>query len=73
MASVHFTEEPEEIAEVVSSISSAGLVKQSGDALASGCERFDARWDELKWAQGILNEYHLPISNDMNYGGIRKF
>lgn len=73
MASVHFTEEPEEIAKVVSSISSPDPVKQSGDAFASGRESFGVRWDESKWAQGILNEYHLPISNDVNYLGIGKF
>lgn len=63
MASVHFTEEPEEIPKGVGLLPSPGSAPQSGNGLTSGPGSFDVPWDESKWAQGILNQYHLPISN----------
>lgn len=66
MTSVHLTEEPEGIPKGVGLISLPGSAPQSENALKTGPESFEVRWDESKWAQGILNQYGLPISKHVN-------
>jgi len=57
MSSIHFTEEPGEIQKGTDDLFvSTGPALQSENALPSGPENFDIRWDESKWTYEILNQ-----------------
>jgi hypothetical protein len=57
MSSIHFTEEPGEIQKGTDDLfASTGPTPQSENALPSGPENFDIRWDESKWTHEILNQ-----------------
>ncbi|KAJ4420878.1 hypothetical protein N0V82_004057 [Gnomoniopsis sp. IMI 355080] len=56
MATVQFTEEPEEVATTLSdhTVEAPGATVPRQAAAPAGALNFDVRWDEAKWCQGIL-------------------